>query len=211
MSGIWAVIPLKPFSKAKSRLAHALSPEQRQQLAERCFRHVLSVAQNAPQVVGTLVISRDTKALAIAREYGAKTVHETGATSDLNSALTVATGVVNSWKGKGILILPADLPMVTRDDLADMVMLGREMYSVVIATDHNEDGTNAMLIRPPGLFEYGYGAGSFRRHLTRAQVAGAHVHVYRSERLALDIDVPADLALYEQLLHERDETHRETM
>jgi 2-phospho-L-lactate guanylyltransferase (CobY/MobA/RfbA family) len=35
--------------------------------------------------------------------------------------------------------------------------------------------------------------------------------VYRSERLALDIDVPADLALYEQLLHERDETHRETM
>jgi 2-phospho-L-lactate guanylyltransferase len=201
MSGIWIIIPLKPLSLAKSRLSKMLLPEQRQRLAERLFRHVLSTAQHAPQVAGTLVISRDTKALAIAREYGAKTLQETGGTPDLNLALMTATRVIKSWKGKGVLILPADLPLLSRDDLAEMVMLGREMHSVVLATDRNEDGTNAMLVKPPGLFEYGYGVGSFQRHLTRARMAGASVQIYHSERLALDIDVPDDLALYERICH----------
>jgi 2-phospho-L-lactate guanylyltransferase len=201
MSGIWVIIPLKPLTLAKSRLAKLLAPEQRQRLAERLFRHVLATAQNAPQVAGTLVISRDTKALAIAREYGAKTLQETGGTPDLNLALMTATSVVNSWKGRGVLILPADLPLLSRDDLAEIVMLGRESHAVVIATDRNEDGTNAMLVKPPGIFEYGYGVGSFQRHLTRARMAGAKVHVYHSERLALDIDVPDDLAMYERMMH----------
>jgi 2-phospho-L-lactate/phosphoenolpyruvate guanylyltransferase len=198
MSGIWVIIPLKPLALAKSRLAKHLTPEQRQRLAESLFRHVLSVARNAPQIAGTLVISRDTKALAIAREYGAKTVQE-GGVPDLNHALFTATQIVSSWKGKGVLILPADLPLISREDLTEMVMMGREPYSVVVATDRNEDGTNAMLVKPPGLFEYGYGVGSFQRHMTRAQHAGACVHVYRSERLALDIDMPHDLETYQSL------------
>ncbi len=201
MSGIWVIIPLKPLTLAKSRLAKFLAPEERQRLAEGLFRHVLSVAQHAPQVVGTLVISRDTKALAIARDYGAKTLQETGGTPDLNLALMTATSVVSSWKGRGVLILPGDLPLVNRDDLAAMVLMGRETQSVVLATDRNEDGTNAMLVKPPGLFEYAYGVGSFQRHMTRARLAGAHVHVYQSERLALDIDMPDDLMLLERLSH----------
>jgi 2-phospho-L-lactate guanylyltransferase (CobY/MobA/RfbA family) len=32
-------------------------------------------------------------------------------------------------------------------------------------------------------------------------MAGASVQIYHSERLALDIDVPDDLALYERICH----------
>jgi 2-phospho-L-lactate guanylyltransferase len=163
------------------------------------FRHVLQVVARVPQVIGTLVISRDGRALAIAREHGARTVQESGA-PELNAALMRATQVVARWRSRGILILPGDLPLISEDDVINMVEMGRSNPSVVIATDENEDGTNAMLIRPPGLIEYAYGTGSFQRHIHLAHQAGAEVKVYQSERLALDIDLPADLEAYQHSL-----------
>lgn len=201
MTGIWAIIPLKPLTSAKSRLAAAIAPEQRQRLAEAFYRRVLDVTRATTRLAGTLVISRDPKALAIAREYGARTVQETGA-AELNAALTKATTLVAHWKGKGVLILPADLPLVTVADIEAILDMGREANSVVIATDRNNDGTNALLVKPVGLFDYAYGAGSFDRHITRARLAGAAVYCYESERLALDIDMPDDLAAYERLAAE---------
>jgi 2-phospho-L-lactate guanylyltransferase len=198
--GVWVIIPVKPLNRAKSRLSGVLSPEQRQQLAETMLRHVLSVVQTVPQVMGTLVISRDNKALSIAREYGARTVQESG-TPELNSALMRATQVVGRWKGAAVFILPADLPLIAAEDVTAMIeMSGQSAHSVVIATDKHDDGTNAMFIRPPGLIRYAYGEGSYARHKQLADEAGAEITVYRSERLLLDIDVPADLQSYNALV-----------
>jgi 2-phospho-L-lactate guanylyltransferase len=199
MTGIWAIVPLKPLTSAKSRLASVLAPHERQQLAETLFRRVLDVLRGVPQLAGTLVISRDPRALAIARDYGAKTVQESGA-PELNAALLRATSLVAVWRGKGVLILPADLPLITAEDVTAMIDMAQGIHSVVIATDRNHDGTNAMLVKPPGLIDYAYGIGSFQRHLSRAEVAGARVYCYESERLALDLDVPEDLALYERFM-----------
>ena len=71
---IWAIIPVKPLTRAKSRLAEVLSPDERQRLSEMMFRRVLTAVKAAPQVAGALVISRDTRALAIARDQMASTV-----------------------------------------------------------------------------------------------------------------------------------------
>ena len=198
--GVWVIIPVKPLNRAKSRLSGVLSPEQRYHLAETMLRHVLVVVKTVPQVEGTLVISRDNKVLSIAREYGARTVQESG-TPELNSALMRATQVVARWKGAAVFILPADLPLIAAEDISSMIdMSGRSAQSVVIATDKHEDGTNAMFIRPPGLIRYAYGEGSYARHKQLAEDAGAEVHIYRSERLLLDIDVPADLQSYNALV-----------
>jgi len=197
--GVWVIIPVKPLNRAKSRLSGVLTPEQRYHLAETMLRHVLSVVQTVPQVLGTLVISRDNKVLSIAREYNAHTVQESG-TPELNTALMRATQVIARWKGSAVLILPADLPLIAGEDVAAIIeMSGRAPQSVVIATDQHEDGTNALFVRPPGLVEYAYGAGSYKRHKQIAQDAGADMKIYHSERLLLDIDVPADL----QSFHER--------
>jgi 2-phospho-L-lactate guanylyltransferase len=194
----WAIIPVKPLNRAKSRLADVLSPEQRQQLAESMFRHVLETVRNVPQIIGTLVISRDSKALSIAREYEAKTVQETG-TPELNSALTRATQVVASWGVESLLVLPADLPLLNSDDLMDMISMGRGFPSVVIATDQNRDGTNALFMRPPGIISYAYGPGSYQRHMDMARAAGVKAKTFFSEQLSLDIDVVGDLEMYNQL------------
>lgn len=199
---IWAIIPVKPLNRAKSRLSQVLSPDERQQLAESMLRHVLETVREVPQVMGTLVISRDGKALAIAREYGARTVVESGA-PELNDALLRATQVVTRWRGSAILILPADLPLVAPEDVACILEMGLTERTVVLATDQHQDGTNALFIRPPGLIGYSYGVESYHRHIDMARQVGAEVKLYESQRLMLDIDMPDDLAMYQDLMRFR--------
>ncbi len=195
---LWAIVPVKPLKNAKSRLSPVLLPDQRFELAQAMFRHVLSVTTSTKQITGVLVISRDTKALAIAREMGAKTLQE-GSISNLNPALLRATMVVRSWRADAVLILPADLPFINAEDIRGLIQLALDR-SIVIATDKGRDGTNALLVKPPGALEYEYGPGSYQRHLHGAEAAGLAVQVYESDRLALDIDVPQDLETYQQIL-----------
>lgn len=199
MSSLWAIIPVKPLNRAKSRLAEVLSPEQRYQFAETMLRHILTILQKVPQISGTIVISRDTKALAIARDFGAKTIQESNP-SDLNPALSRATEVARVWGAGAVLVLPADLPFITSDDVENIAELGVNALTVVLTPDREEDGTNAMLIRPAGLIPFSYGQKSYERHVIAAKLAGADVKVYESDTVSLDIDVPSDLAEYNRLV-----------
>ncbi len=192
---VWAIVPVKPLNRAKSRLAAALSAEVREHLAIRMLQQTVSVLTESGTVSGVLVISRDNRALVVARKYGVKTVQESGA-PELNAALERASQVITSWYAQAALILPADLPLLAVSDLNAIVELGRYQQSAVIAPDRMREGTNALLMRPPGLFEYAFGPGSFEKHCQAAETAGATVHVYRSERLMLDLDTPDDLLVY---------------
>jgi 2-phospho-L-lactate guanylyltransferase len=198
MNNTWVIIPVKPLRLAKSRLSSVVTPEQRQRFAETMLRHVLQVVQSVPEIKGTLVISRDNRALAISRDYGAKTVQESGS-PELNTALMRATQIIQSWNSGAVLILPADLPLIEPHDITEIVRLGESPVSVVLATDGHQDGTNAMFIRPPGLIDYAYGVGSYRRHMDLAYEAGAQVHTYSSPRLQLDIDLPEDIDMFFRL------------
>lgn len=195
----WAIVPVKPFVRAKSRLASVLTPEQREALAERMLRHGLATLSSVPAIAGIMVISRDTKVLAIAREYGAQTVQESGA-PELNAALMRATELARLRGATSVLVLPADLPIYTVQDIEEVLQLGRYSQTVVLVPDRNEDGTNAMLINPPALIPYSFGTGSFQRHCDLAKQHGATLKIHRSERLSVDIDTPSDLAFYEALI-----------
>ena len=196
---IWAIVPVKPLRRAKTRLANILSPDQRYQLAEMMLRQVLAVLDSAPQVTGTLVISRDTEALAIARDMGARTIQESSS-SDLNLALIRATEVIRVWGAGAALIIPADLPFVNAHDIASIAGMGRYGPCIVIASDVYKMGTNALLVRPPGLINYAFGENSYNLHLAAAQRANIDVHTYDSDSLRIDIDVPEDLVRYNELV-----------
>lgn len=194
---IWAIVPMKPFPKAKSRLSGVLTTEQREVLAERFFRHTLDVLSQVKEVSNILVISRDPQVLSLAREYHAVTVQEAGA-PELNAALMRAAQVAGLKGAEAILILPADLPLLTTDDVREILRLGRYNQTVVLAPDRQDDGTNAMLVAPPGLIPFAYGSQSFQRHQESAVQAGVTVKIYRSETIGLDIDTPQDLMLLER-------------
>lgn len=191
----WAVLPIKPLVRGKSRLAPVLSPMQRERLSLGMLLHNIHLLKGLSSISNIMVISRDTKVLSIARDLGVYTVQESGQ-PELNPALMRASKLIHTWGGDAMLILPSDVPLVAAEDIDQMVHLGRFPATLVIAPDASKDGTNALLVNPPGLISYSYGVGSFERHVAAAELAGATVEVYESERLALDVDTPSDLEEY---------------
>lgn len=192
---VWAIVPVKPFNRAKSRLAEHLQPKQREMLAASLLERTVRLLLPLPQIRGVLVISRDMKALAMAREWGAQTVQESG-NPELNTALLRATQVLRVWHGDAALIVPADIPLLAPEDIEAVTGLGRYTNTVVIAPDRRELGTNLLLVHPPGIIPYWFGENSFAEHQRLAAEAGANIAIYRSERVALDLDMPDDLSMY---------------
>ncbi len=197
----WVVLPVKPLSLAKSRLAEALSAEQRERFAEGSLKRVLGILKLVPQLNGILVISRDTKVLGIARDFGVKTVQESGQPA-LNPALMRATQLLQAWGAESVLVLPADLPLLETEDVIGVIRAAKKHEKVVvISTDRHRDGTNALFVRPPGLLTYDYGVGSFTRHKQQAESIGVPIVEVDSPNIQLDLDVPEDVVvLYKQLL-----------
>ncbi|HEX3053561.1 MAG TPA: 2-phospho-L-lactate guanylyltransferase [Aggregatilineaceae bacterium] len=195
---IWAIVPVKPFNRAKSRLATDLLPDQRERLASALFVRTVKLLVAQSNIQGVLVVSRDTKALSMARDMGAQTVQESG-NPELNSALYRATQVSRMWGAEATLVVPADIPLLHEDDIAAMLNLGQYHNSVVIAPDRHEHGTNMLLVHPPGLIPYSFGHASFATHQQLAQQNNANVSLYRSARVSLDIDTPTDLIEYAEL------------
>jgi 2-phospho-L-lactate/phosphoenolpyruvate guanylyltransferase len=196
---LWAIVPVKPLRHGKSRLAEVLTPDERMDLNRRLLAHTLDTLTAIPEIEHVLVVSRDPAALALAREYGARTVQESGA-PQLNVALTRATIVARNYSTEGVLIVPADLPLLTPEDVHLMLDRATRPPVVVVAPDHRREGTNALLVCPAGLIEYEYGPGSFQRHCARALQAGARLEICELPSLALDMDLPEDLELVSQAL-----------
>jgi len=191
---LWAIIPVKPLRRGKSRLSGVLSLEARTALNHYLLSNTLEILATVPEIEYSLVVSRDPEALTIAREYGARTVQEQGS-PQLNVALTRATMVALSHSVQGVLIVPADLPLLTVDDIHEVIKLAVDPPVVVITPDRHHQGTNALLISPPGLIQYEYGPDSFHRHCTQAEKARARLEICERGSVALDIDFPEDLEL----------------
>jgi 2-phospho-L-lactate guanylyltransferase len=195
---IWAIVPVKPLRRGTSRLAGALSEDERTELNRTLLQNTLKTLSDQKELEEVLVISRDPQVLTIARNYGARTVLEDGQ-PELNTALKRATVVAQVYATRGVLVLPADLPLLTREDVSTLIERASEPPVVVIAPDRHEKGTNALLISPSGLIVYDFGEDSFQRHCQRVKRAGARLEVVNLPSLGLDLDVPEDLALVRSL------------
>jgi 2-phospho-L-lactate/phosphoenolpyruvate guanylyltransferase len=196
---LWAIVPVKPMRLGKSRLANVLSEDDRAQLNRQLLVHTVDTLKSIPEIEHVLVVSRDQAALALARDHGARTVQEDGA-PHLNVALTRATFVARAYNTHGVLVLPADLPLITVADIRAMMECASNPPVVVVAPDRHRNGTNALLISPPGLIKYEFGLRSFERHCELAAKAGARLEICNLPSLAFDVDWPEDLELLKNQL-----------
>jgi 2-phospho-L-lactate guanylyltransferase len=205
---LWAIVPVKPLRRGKSRLSGVLSLEARTALNHYLLSNTLETLALVHEIEHSLVVSRDPEALTIARNYGARTVQEQGS-PQLNVALTRATLVAINHSVQGVIIVPADLPLLTVDDIREVVKLMKDPPVVVITPDRHQQGTNALLVAPPGLIKYEYGFGSFQKHCIQARNAGARLEICERKSVALDIDLPEDLELAGiELMELKNEEHR---
>lgn len=193
MTGCWAIVPVKDLDSAKSRLAPRLGSGERASLSLEMLGRVLSAAAEAGGL-STLVVSRDRRARDLAFAKGMELLEDRW--GDLNQSLEDGSRWCLERGASSILVLHADLPLVTRGDIAAMKEPGRAAPSVVVAPCRKEEGTNALFVQPPGLIPFSFGPGSFDRHVKLAQCQGATLRIYRSPSIALDIDTLDDLDLF---------------
>jgi len=196
---LWAIVPVKPLNRGKSRLSNVFTPQERMDLNRHLLSNTIVTLKEIPDIEHVLVVSRDPTALSIARKLGARTVQENG-DPDLNIALTRATVVAKTYSTRGVLIVPADLPLITTEDIFAILDKAGEPPVVVVAPDRHRLGTNALLVCPTGLIEYHYGINSFQYHCELAISAGARLEICELPSLALDLDVPDDLDVLESSL-----------
>ncbi len=190
--GVWAIVPVKPLRRGKSRLASVLSPTERALLNRHLLVHTLQVLSQVEAVEQVLVVSRDSGALALARHHGARTLQERG-DSRLNLALRHATTVLQMYHVGVMMILPADLPLLEPADVQALLDAVAPPPAVVLAPDRHGEGTNALVLSPPGVIPYRYGPGSFARHLAEARRVGVEPRIVERRGLAWDLDWPEDL------------------
>jgi len=190
---ICILIPVKPFRRAKTRLSPILPKPVRAALARSLLSRTLDVLAACDLLSVTCIVSRDLTALDLARRQGAHALMETE--SGLNGALNQARAWAASHSARAVLILPADLPLLAPADVRMLIDLGRAPNSVVIAPDAQEQGTNALLLRPPDALHLAFGPQSFVEHCAQAETSGVALRVYRSPTVALDLDTPADWKL----------------
>jgi 2-phospho-L-lactate guanylyltransferase len=93
-----------------------------------------------------------------------------------------------------VMVVPADLPLLTGKDIAWLRKKAGRPPLVAIAPDRSGQGTNALCIAPPGRIRFSFGRNSFQRHIRAARMAGGKAKILRRRALAQDLDRPEDLS-----------------
>ncbi len=189
---VWAIVPVKLLSGAKSRLAPVMTQAERESLCLGMFEHVLDALAGSRAVGHWAAVSPDARILRVARQRGGTGIPDLE--GDLNGALRQGVRVAVSRGAEAVLMLPADLPLLRSSELDELVSLATESPCAVIARAESDGGTNALLVRPPRALQPAFGTNSFEAHLHQARDLGIPIHVFEAPGLALDLDTPDALA-----------------
>jgi len=188
-----AILPIKEFNAAKSRLASAIGLGHRRALSEAMYSDVLTAVRRSPSIDRIIVVTRDINATQIASGHGITVLDDHGESHSEAAAQGVAAAIAQS--ATRVLVVASDCPLLTPQDveqlLAHRVTAPR---SALIVPDRHGTGTNALLLSPPDSLTPSFGDGSCERHAQLAQEQETTAEVVQVPALALDIDTPEDLA-----------------
>jgi 2-phospho-L-lactate guanylyltransferase len=193
---IWAVVPVKRFSAAKARLASVLNTGERSELARIMFEDVLDPLEQCHDIfAGVLVITSDPEAAALVRRRGA-TVLSDMADHGINAAITRAVQYIQAHAGDGLMVVPSDIPQITRNAFVQAAAAIATAPTLAIAAAVDDGGTNLFACQPIGAVPPLFGPCSFDRHRRAAIQAEIAVQVLRLLELSLDIDRPENLLTF---------------
>jgi 2-phospho-L-lactate guanylyltransferase len=207
----WVIIPVKHLRESKRRLKHLLSAEERASLIHHFLDNLLAVLNAAPGIDHVLVVTADADVMTLAARHKAEVLVEQ-APAGLNAAIAQGATHAAEAGATAVLILPADLPFVRVEDVEQMLRPltadGRPRTTdhgpltidhrplLAITGDEAEEGTNALLLAPPGDFTFHYGPGSFQAHLAEAVERGRSTYVVNAPGLRFDLDTESDWLVY---------------
>jgi 2-phospho-L-lactate/phosphoenolpyruvate guanylyltransferase len=186
------LVPVKALAQGKSRLSVCLSPEARHALSRAMLTDVLTSARDAAGVDRVVVVSSDPTLLQLAHQLGAETVNE-GYPRGLNGAAAVGTEFCLQLGATAVLILLADLPLVTANDVELIFRQINGGPQLVVVPCKEGEGTNALLRVPPEVVPTRFGGPSLEAHRNVAREYHIACQTIEIPHIAFDIDSSEDL------------------
>lgn len=181
---VTTVIFCKPLARAKRRLAGRFAPADRAALVRAMLTDVIEAAGAASALGPVLLCTADPELGALAEQRGAEWLLDPG-DDDLNRAARAARQLACDRGVRALLLLPADLPCVTAEDLDRLAQLGP-----AAAVRARDGGTNALLIDPRAPFDFRFGPHSFEAHGAAARRGGQRLQCLLGGGLVDDLDTP---------------------
>jgi 2-phospho-L-lactate/phosphoenolpyruvate guanylyltransferase len=186
-----AVVPVKRFALAKSRLAPGVDEARKPELVAAMVADVLEAIGRARTIERTIVVSQEPRAAELAAAAGAELVSDF---DDASHSAAASAGARAAMAGGAecVALLPGDCPLLDPREL-DKMLTGVPDPYVAVIPDRHGTGTNALVLAPPDAIEPSFGEGSKERHVAAARAAGIPFGVEELPSLGLDLDTPADI------------------
>ncbi len=186
-----AVVPVKRFAAAKSRLAPGIDPARKPELVAAMVADVLEAIGRARSIERTIVVSQEPRAAELAEVTGAELIDDFDDASHSAAALA-GIAAAEAAGARCVALLPGDCPLLDPREL-DRMLTGVPDHYVAVIPDRHGTGTNALVLAPPDAIEPSFGEGSKERHIAAARAAGVPFGVEELASLGLDLDTPADI------------------
>ncbi len=187
---IAAIIPVKTFSKAKTRLN--LSLDQKLELCKIMLEEVVSTVFNYKKIDKILVVSKDEEALKLTKKFGVIDIFD-NEESGVNHAVSLADVYLEKNDYEASIVFPQDIPFLQEEDIDILLNYQKYPKSVVVVPSRRFDGTNALLRTPVNLMETHYDEDSYKIHLEVGKSLTSNTSLVLLRRIMMDVDNNEDL------------------
>ena len=185
-----AIIPVKSFSKAKTRLT--ISSEKTVDICKLMLGEVLQTISTSKKIDNTIIVSHDQSAFDIGKKFNAIEVFDE-LESGVNNAITLADEYISDSEFDTSIILPQDIPFFNSSDLDNLFSFFQRKNSVVIVPSRQFNGTNSLIRNPSRIITTRYDEGTYKSHLDEAKCNSVDFSLVLIRRLMLDIDSQSDI------------------
>ena len=187
---IAAIIPVKTFSNAKTRLD--LSPNKKEKLCEIMLEEILHTISISPQIEKTVIVTKEEKAIKIGGKFNAKIIIDEKEES-VNSAVELADKYLLENNFHASIVFPQDIPYIKTQDIEFMLNYKAPPNFAIIVPSRRFDGTNALVRMPVNLMKTHYDEDSYKIHMNTAKEHTLNVAMVFVKRIMLDVDNDEDL------------------
>ncbi len=192
----WAIIPVKSLQQTKGRLTAVLTPTQRAQLTCRLLHQTIATLQTVPQIDTILIVTQDKTVAQLAQSQQVAVIAEQPS-EGLIEAVTLGKQFATNHNAKNLLILPSDLPFLSAAAIKTLLSNTNGQNEVLICSDQQQQGTNALFMPATQPFHFHYGPNSYQHHLAEAQRQQIIIRTINIPSLQFDLDTEADWHQYQ--------------
>lgn len=187
---IAAIIPVKTFSSAKTRLD--LSPHQIEDLCKVMLEEILYTISISPQIEKSILVTKEEKAIEIGKKFNTITIIDEKEES-VNSAVALADKYLLENNFDVSIVFPQDIPYIKTQDIDFMLNYKAPPNFVIVVPSRRFDGTNALARMPIDLMETHYDEDSYKIHMSTAKEHTRNVVMVFVKRIMWDVDNIEDL------------------